>query len=99
MNNSARTVLLLATLPAACTAAGFASGCVSTGGTWSESSAAAPTPAAAPATSKIGPGLNERSEFVDVKKVESGHGQKVNGLEDQKGDITGKAFNSFIGYR
>ena len=99
MNNSARTVLLLATLPAACTAAGFASGCVSTGGTWSKSSAAAPAPAAAPATFKIGPGLNERSEFVDVKKVESGHGQKVNGLEDQKGDITGKAFNSFIGYR
>ena len=95
MNNSARTVLLLATLPAACTAAS----CVSTGGTWSKSSAAALAPAAAPATFKIGPGLNERSEFVDVKKVESGHGQKVKGLEDQKGEITGKAFNSFVGCR
>ena len=95
MNNSARTVLLLATLPAACTAAG----CVSTGGTWPESSAATPAPAAAPATFKIGPGLNERSEFVDVKKVESGHGQKVKGLEDQRGEITGKAFNSFVGCR
>ena len=92
MNNSSRTVLLLATLSAAV----LASACVSTGGTWPESSAAAPAPAAAPATSRIGPGMNERSEVVDVKKVESGHGQKVKGLEDQKGEVTGKAFNSFF---
>ncbi|MFM2069130.1 MAG: hypothetical protein RLZZ584_4039 [Pseudomonadota bacterium] len=56
--------------------------------------AAAATPAPAPVPSpnagKIGPGMNERGEVVDSKKVEAGYGQKVKGLEDWEGEITGK---------
>jgi hypothetical protein len=46
--------------------------------------------AAAPAVAKTGPGMNERGEVVDPKKVESGFGQKVKGLDDWEGEITGK---------
>ena len=34
--------------------------------------------------------MNDRGEVVDVKKVEAGHGQKVKGLGDREGEITGK---------
>ncbi|MFO1217620.1 MAG: hypothetical protein U1E89_04465 [Burkholderiaceae bacterium] len=51
--------------------------------------AAAPA-AAAPAAPKVGPGMNERGEVVDPKKVEAGYGQKVKGINDWEGEITGK---------
>ena len=48
--------------------------------------------AAAPATAtpKIGPGMNAQNEVVDTKMVEAGYGQKVKGLNDWEGEITGK---------
>jgi len=56
----------------------------------SEAAPAAPATAAAPASAKIGPGMNDRGEVIDPKKVESGFGQKVKGLNDWDGEITGK---------
>jgi len=56
--------------------------------------APAPAPAAkapAPAGSKIGPGMNDKGEVIDSKKVEAGYGQKVKGAGDWEGEITGKA--------
>jgi hypothetical protein len=84
--------------------AAVATGCgVLGGGSSSSSSSPAPAPAAtpapapapaakpaAPATSKIGPGMNDKGEVVDSKKVEAGYGQKVKGLGDWEGEITGK---------
>ncbi len=55
-------------------------------GSGKSESAAAP----APTGPKIGPGMNERGEVVDPKKVEAGFGQKVKGLNDWEGEITGK---------
>ena len=81
---------LFVSLTATCAAAALLSGCLGTGGTKTESSAAAPAAAAAPAGPKIGPGMNARGEVVDVKKVESGYGQKLKGLGDWEGEITGK---------
>jgi hypothetical protein len=79
------------TLPAALAAACLAAGCVGTGGTKSDSAAEAkPAPAAAAPSSKVGPGMNERGEVIDPKKVEAGYGQKVKGLEDWEGEITGR---------
>jgi hypothetical protein len=49
----------------------------------------APQPQAAP-SGKIGPGMNARGEVVDSSKVESGYGQKVKGLRDYEGEITGR---------
>lgn len=84
-------------LAAGCAAAGtFAvlGGCVTMPGQSSSSSdakpAAAPAAAPAPAPSKVPAGMNERGEVVDSKKVESGSGQKVKGLNDWEGEITGK---------
>ena len=82
-------------LPAALAAAWLATGCISLGGTKSDTAAApaaspAPAAAAAPAGPKIGPGMNAAGEVVDVKKVESGFGQKVKGIEDWEGEITGR---------
>ena len=68
-------------------------GCLGTGGTKSEAPAPTPSataPAAAPAAPKIGPGMNASGEVVDPKKVEAGYGQKVKGLNDYEGEITGK---------
>ena len=81
-------------IPLALATAWLATGCISLGGTKTES-AAAPVPAAAaapaaPAASRIGPGMNSSGEVTDPKKVESGYGQKVKGLEDWQGEITGK---------
>ncbi len=57
------------------------------GGT--SATAAAPASTSAPA-SKIGPGMNERGEVIDPTKVEAGHGQRVKGINDWEGEITGK---------
>lgn len=62
-------------------------GCVTLGG---GEKAAGSSASAPPAAAKIGPGMNERGEVVDSSKVESGHGQKVKGLGDWEGEITGK---------
>ena len=85
-----RHLLLTTTLAAAW----LASGCISTGGTKAESASAsaeqAKTTAAAATASKVGPGMNERGEVTDPRKVEAGFGQKVKGLNDWEGEITGK---------
>lgn len=57
--------------------------------------AAAPAPATA--TAKVGPGMNERGEVIDSKKVEAGFGQKVKGLGDWEGEITGKPASAKFG--
>ena len=54
------------------------SACVTTGSS-STSASAAPAAAPAPSGPKIGPGMNERGEVVDSKKVESGFGEKIKG--------------------
>ncbi len=43
----------------------------------------------APASGKIGPGMNASGEVIDASKVESGYGQKVKGINDYEGEITG----------
>jgi len=55
-----------------------------TGGN-SSTSAAAP----AAASGNAPPGMNSAGEVVDASKVEAGHGQKVKGLNDYEGEITG----------
>ncbi len=76
---------------AALAAAALLMGCVTMPGSKSADKPAdsATTAAAAPA-SKIGPGMNERGEVVDPKKVEAGYGRTVKGLNDYEGEITGK---------
>jgi hypothetical protein len=46
-------------------------------------------PAAAPPTTKVGPGMDANGVVIDATKVESGYGQKVKGLGDWDGEITG----------
>lgn len=86
---------------AALFAASLAAGCAQKGGTAPDSApapapapaaapAAAPAPAANPNAGKIGPGMNAQGQVIDVKKVESGWGQKVKGNDDWEGEITGK---------
>lgn len=73
-----------------------AAGCAQKGGGAPESAPApAPAPAAAapaanPNAGKVGPGMNAQGQVVDPKKVEAGWGQKVKGLNDWEGEITGK---------
>jgi hypothetical protein len=55
-----------------------------TGGN-SSTSAAAP----AAASGNAPPGMNSAGEVVDASKVEAGHGQKVKGINDYEGEITG----------
>ena len=38
---------------------------------------------------KAAPGMNSAGEVIDASKVESGHGQKVKGINDYEGEITG----------
>jgi hypothetical protein len=40
-------------------------------------------------TNKIGPGMNANGEVIDATKVESGYGQKVKGINDFEGEVTG----------
>ncbi len=77
---------LLALLPAAA----LASGCITMGGGKTESTSSSSTPATAAAPSGPRPGMNAAGEVVDVKKVEQGHGQKVKGINNYEGEITGK---------
>ena len=75
------------------TAAALLAGCQSTsspGSSSSSSSSTAAAPAPAAASNKIGPGMNARGEVVDSSKVEAGYGQKVKGVGDWEGEITGK---------
>lgn len=88
--SSSRHVMRLTLLSAALALTACAN--VNIPGSSSGKADAAPAPAAAtaPASPKIGPGMNERGEVVDPKKVEAGYGQKVKGLNDWEGEITGK---------
>lgn len=103
MHSIQRLLTLNAALAAAClaTACGSMGGSTASssgGSSTSTSSAGTPAPArpanttaASPsAGSKIGPGMNERGEVVDPRKIEAGYGQTVKGLEDWEGEITGK---------
>ncbi len=63
--------------------------CGSIGGGGS-STPASSAPAAAPATPKVGPGMNASGEVTNSKLVEAGFGQKVKGINDWEGEITGK---------
>ena len=47
------------------------------------------SPAAAPSGPKIGPGMDASGNVVDSKKVEAGYGEKIKGLDDWEGEITG----------
>ena len=88
MNPRHRHLLLPSSaLAAACLLAG----CVTMPGSKSaDTTPASTTTAAAPAAPKIGPGMNDRGEVVDPKKVEAGYGQKVKGINDWEGEITGR---------
>lgn len=66
-----------------------AAGCAQmSGGSKSDSAAAAP--AAAPGSGKVWPGMNADGEVIDASKVEAGHGQQVKGINDYSGEITGR---------
>jgi hypothetical protein len=80
---------------AALLAAIVAAGCAQKGGTSDSPPAPAPAPAAAapaanPNAGKVGPGMNAQGQVIDSKKVEAGWGQKVKGLNDWEGEITGR---------
>jgi hypothetical protein len=62
-------------------------GCGSMGG--GTRSDAAPAPAAAAETTKVGPGMDSSGQVIDASKVEAGYGQKVKGINDFEGEITG----------
>lgn len=92
-----RTVSL-PTLAALLATAAVTSGCITMPGSNKSadsagsagSSTSSSQPAAQPAKSKVGPGMNEAGQVVDSSKVEAGYGQKVKGLGDWEGEITGK---------
>lgn len=83
-NKTARSVTCGALLSAAVLATGC--GSIGMGSSKSDSGSTA----AAGATTKVPAGMNERGEVVDSSKVEAGSGQKVKGLGDWEGEITGK---------
>lgn len=87
-----RSAASASTLAALFVAVATTSGCVTMPGSKSNDAAAAPAAAApaAPAKSKVGPGMNEAGQVVDSSKVEAGYGQKIKGLNDWEGEITGK---------
>jgi hypothetical protein len=53
--------------------------------------AADSTAAPAAPEGKAPPGMNSNGEVIDASKVEAGHGQKVKGINDYEGEITGIA--------
>ena len=55
-----------------------------------DSGSPAPAPAAR-APSGPAPGMNAQGEVVDSSKVSSGYGQRVKGINNWEGEITGKA--------
>jgi hypothetical protein len=59
-----------------------------TGGNSSTSADSTTAPAAA-ASGNAPPGMNSAGEVIDASKVEAGHGQKVKGINDYEGEITG----------
>ena len=61
-------------------------GSAQTGGS---STSADNTQAPAAASGKAPPGMNSAGEVIDASKVEAGHGQKVKGINDYEGEITG----------
>lgn len=72
--------------------AGLLGGCLSNaprGESAASNAPASPQPAAAKPAGPA-PGMNANGQVVDSKKVESGHGQRVKGLNDWEGEITGK---------
>ena len=62
-------------------------GCITTGTKPAESGSATPAASSGP---KVGPGMNANGEVTDPTKVEAGFGQKVKGLNNWEGEITGK---------
>ena len=81
------SVLRLATL---LSTLAIAAGCAQTGTSSAPAAGSAPPPAAAARPSGPGPGMNAQGEVVDSKQVSSGYGQKVKGLGNWEGEITGK---------
>lgn len=63
-------------------------GCGTIGGGRPSESDSATKPATA--QSKTPPGMNDKGEVVDSTKVEAGYGQKVKGINEWEGEITGK---------
>jgi hypothetical protein len=61
--------------------------CAQMGGSSSTKPDSAAT--AAPASSKVPPGMNANGEVIDSSRVEAGHGQTVKGINDFEGEITG----------
>ena len=59
-----------------------------TGGNSSTSPDSTAAPPAA-ASGNAPPGMNSAGEVVDASKVEAGHGQKLKGLNDYEGELTG----------
>jgi hypothetical protein len=62
------------------------SGCASTSGSSPTPSGSSAPPAKSAA---IPPGMNANGEVIDPTKVESGYGQKVKGINDFEGEVTG----------
>lgn len=95
---NSKTASLAASWTSVLVAAVLASGCGALGSGKSDSSASSGSTASstgntsgtAPAKPKTPAGMNERGEVVDSSKVEAGSGQKVKGLGDWEGEITGK---------
>lgn len=90
-----RTTRLLVT-PIAVAAALSLGGCLTMPGNKSESTSTAAssapattTAAAAPAARKTPAGMNDRGEVIDPKKIESGSGKTVKGLNGYEGEIVG----------
>ena len=78
---------------AVCCAALLAACGTTPGNKASEPAAAAPAAAPAPAKpgpGKVCPGMNAKGEVVDSKLVEAGWGEKIKGMNDWEGEITGK---------
>lgn len=69
------------------------SGCLTMPGK-SDTTSSSPAPsgttaAAAPTASKVKAGMNDRGEVTDPKKIESGSGRTVKGLNGYEGEIVG----------
>jgi hypothetical protein len=65
-------------------------GCITNSAKQEAPAAASTAPAPAAKGSRTGPGMNGNGDVVDSSKVEAGYGQKVKGINDWEGEITGK---------
>lgn len=85
MNKGRRTtyVALMAVVSGA-----LLSGCLSNAPKSDSGSSSAPAPAAKSAGPA--PGMDANGQVVDSKQVEAGRGQRVKGINDWEGEITGK---------